>query len=105
MIKALFSLVNPAREPWSGIDAGRRQQPEPSATNLRHFRRTRRSVKRGTDQIPGTDRLQLVGSSNYLRALRAAEMKAWHATGGDWYRPQASSLANDSRPVARAPHR
>ena len=29
----------------------------------------------------------LRGDRAYLRALRAAEMKAWHASGGDVFRP------------------
>ena len=30
----------------------------------------------------------LRGDRAYLRALRAAEMKAWQASGGDAFRPQ-----------------
>jgi len=31
--------------------------------------------------------IQLRGDRAYLRALRAAEMKAWQASGGDVFRP------------------
>jgi hypothetical protein len=32
-------------------------------------------------------RLLMRGDRHYLRALRAAEMKAWQASGGDAFRP------------------
>jgi hypothetical protein len=71
--------------PWSGIDAGRREQVDLTAVNRRYFRRTRRILK--TTPPPILHSLELRGEAARLRALRNAEMKAWEQSGGDFYRP------------------
>lgn len=43
---------------------------------------SRSSWRPGMDPLP-LNRPLMVGDRNYLRALRAAEMKAWQASGGD----------------------
>ena len=71
--------------PWSGIDAGRREQVNLAATSLRYIRRTRRILK-GTS-APMLHSVELRGDAARLRALRSAEMKVWELSGGDFYRP------------------
>jgi hypothetical protein len=79
---------------WSSIDAGRRVQVQPPLVGLRHFRLPGISVKRAAVRNRGftvpspSSRLMaarpvLKGHPAYLRALRAAEMVSWQASGGD----------------------
>jgi hypothetical protein len=89
------------RGPWSGIDAGRRQQNDNVFTSFRHFRRSRRTVKRATLAgsglgqnrltAPWPGRVDLKGNNAYLRELRRIEMEAWQQSGGDVYRPASSN--------------
>ncbi len=114
MTKVHAMTVAATPTPWSGIDAGRREQVGLDFTSFRHFRRSRRSVKPVAATRPGfsgspsspdlrTPRLthpwpaplELKGSHAYLRELRRMEMEAWEQTGGDVYRPA-------SRPRVRA---
>jgi hypothetical protein len=78
-----FSLT--PTHPWSGIDAGRREQVNLTATSLRSFRRSRHIVKGTSAQILNS--VELRGDAAHLRALRSAEMQAWEQSGGDFYRP------------------
>jgi len=71
--------------PWSGLDAGRREQVDLTAASLRYFRRSRRILK--TSSAPILHSIELRGDAERLRALRSAEMKAWQQSGGDFYRP------------------
>ena len=65
----------------TGIDAGHRVQLEAPVTGVRHFRAGFSGVKRaGVANLP---ELTLHGERAYLRALRAAEMASWAASGGD----------------------
>jgi hypothetical protein len=45
-----------------------------------------RSLRISLPVLPSRPLLR--GDRAYLRALRAAEMKAWQASGGDAFRPQ-----------------
>ena len=71
--------------PWSGLDAGRREQVALASASLRYFRRSRRLLKTGS--APILHSVELRGDAERLRALRSAEMKAWEQSGGDFYRP------------------
>jgi hypothetical protein len=86
---------------WSGIDAGRRVQVGFQVTGVRHFRLSGSNVKPRSNARPMaktsvpfrrlvdaaltalSPRPVLRGDRDYLRALRAAEMKAWEISGGD----------------------
>ena len=81
--KTNFSIA--PTNPWSGIDAGRREQVDLAATSLRYFRRSRRILR--SAPAPILHSLELRGDAARLRALRSAEMKAWEQSGGDFYRP------------------
>jgi len=72
--------------PWSGIDAGRREQVDLAASSRRYFRRTRRILRSNT--VPIFHSVELRGDAAKLRELRSAEMKAWEQSGGDFYRPE-----------------
>lgn len=110
MTKVHAMTVAATPTPWSGIDAGRREQVGLEFTSLRHFRRSRRSVKPAagiradSPQSPDARTferprlshswpapLELKGSHAYLRELRRMEMEAWERTGGDVYRPAETS--------------
>jgi hypothetical protein len=81
-----------APNPWSGIDAGRREQVNSGMANTRHFRFGRRSVKRTARLAAAPRALELRGNAAYLRALRQAEMRAWQDSGGDYYRPIETNI-------------
>ena len=97
--------------PWSGIDAGRREQVGLEFTSLPYFRRSRRSVKPAAAARPDWARprlthpwpapLEMKGSHAYLRELRRIEMEAWERTGGDVYR----SSERDARSSAESANR
>jgi hypothetical protein len=105
-VHALNAAV--AAVPWSGIDAGRRQQNENTFTRFRHFRRSRRTVKRPAPETgrtalwdsahAGPVRLELRGNHAYLRELRRQEMEAWQKSGGDVYRPAAPDTLSPQGP-------
>lgn len=84
MITTNHATVDAGTGSWSGIDAGRRVQVGSVVASVRSFRPRRRGVKHGSREID--HRIELRGNPSYLRALRAAEMNAWHASGGDFYR-------------------
>lgn len=75
-------------------------QPNSQLAGIRHFRFGGTSVKHAgaaaalttfPQRTEGrTAPLILKGGRHYLRALRAAEMKAWSASGGDVLKPAFS---------------
>jgi hypothetical protein len=95
------ALTRDSAPGWSGIDAGHRVQAGLQAAGVRHFRLGSGDVKRGGKAVPASPapvhpakpfadpvnvfpaRPVFHGDRDYLRALRAAEMKAWELSGGD----------------------
>src|SRR5690349_11845935 len=87
---------------WSRVNAGSRAQVELPVTNTRYFRVAGTSVKSAEVAFPvahalrpmtsrvvpvlpfAQRRLVLRGDRDFLRALRAAEMAEWEASGGDF---------------------
>jgi len=87
-MKLNSSIALRATETWSGLDAGRRAQVETPVAGVRHFRFATSASKPAAVSGP---QLTLRGERAYLRALRAAEMIAWSASGGDALRLPVTS--------------
>jgi len=69
------------------FDAGHRVQPNSQMAGVRHFRLGTEHVKETS--APARPATQM--DRAYLRALRAAEMKSWIASGGDVLRTAAAA--------------